>query len=116
MKNVSFPQVLLILCLLGAIVAAHFLGGGLEAAIAGAVATLIAWFAPPPSGGTGAATVTAVGAASMLVGCALFSQSTTRDALTQEQAGLLHCQEVGRQAPDGGNLAAYNSCVKEAGL
>jgi hypothetical protein len=52
-----------------------------------------------------------------LGGC-LNEMLTTADGnnLVQHGAGLSHCQEVARTAPDGGHVAAYDACTKEGGL
>ena len=48
-----------------------------------------------------------------VIGC--ISALTTAD-LSVDAAELAKCQVVGRAAPDGGHLKAYDECKKEAGL
>lgn len=52
-----------------------------------------------------------------LVGCAALSLDATQATeVTAHGAELAHCQAVGRDAPDGGHIAAYKACEHEAGL
>lgn len=46
------------------------------------------------------------------------STPTAADAnsLIQEGAGLSNCEAIGRAAPDGGQIHAYDQCVKDGGL
>ncbi len=51
----------------------------------------------------------------LATGCAFFGASeraVIADTLNQVE----QCQEQGRQAPDGGHIAAYKACMVEAGL
>jgi hypothetical protein len=50
-KNVTLPQAIIVVALLGSVLAANLLGGGAAAgAVAGVVSTLVAWFLRSPSG------------------------------------------------------------------
>ncbi len=50
-----------------------------------------------------------------VAGCAIFGPAERAD-LSQHMNVLEACQERGRQAPDGGHLAAYRACKVEAGV
>ncbi len=50
-----------------------------------------------------------------IAGCAIFGPAERAD-LSQHMNTLEQCQEVGRQAPDGGHIAAYDACKAEAGV
>ena len=47
--------------------------------------------------------------------CAIFGAAERAD-LSKHMNTLEQCQEVGRQAPDGGHIAAYKACLHEAGV
>ncbi len=59
--------------------------------------------------------VIAVAGVALLDGCALFGAAERAD-LSNHMNKLEQCQELGRQAPDGGHIAAYDACKKEAGI
>ncbi len=50
-----------------------------------------------------------------LYGCALFG-AAERAQVAGTLNAVEQCQEVGRQAADGGHLKAYNDCMADSGL
>ena len=54
-----------------------------------------------------------LGGAIAITGCAWFNQGADT---AKTSVDILRCQQVGREGPDGGHIAAYDSCMADAGL
>lgn len=55
------------------------------------------------------------GAAITAAACSVFGPAERAHVANTANA-LEQCQEKGREGPDGGHLAAYEACMREAGL
>jgi len=74
-----------------------------------------------PSPGPSAALKAVAGGAAALMfvaststACSLFSSAAAQ--VQSADSVIQGCEQAGREAPDGGHIAAYDDCMKEAGL
>lgn len=120
-KSISWQQAIIVLGCLAASIAAAKWGGAEAGMITSSVGMIITWLTKSPSdekGGTPPIlplllmTCVALGSSA----CLADLSPGERGALVKTAADLDVCQEAGRAAPDGGHLAAYEACKKDAGL
>src|SRR5689334_5540747 len=67
---------------------------------------------PAPGAAAGAGAVLAL--VLFLSGCA--SEPPDGGKLLHAGSVIVHCQDVGRNAPDGGEWRAYDACMRDAGM